>query len=544
MIYELLKTMRNIFMKMKNKNLKIIATFVLLLFIVVYACREEFGDSIEAQENSQAIEFAKNWYEMNKPEVPAFRSSDGRVEILMKPDWTTAFTKKNGKYETVESDLMTFGMFYFIHPECMEKFNETKDMNYKRSYSRVVFRTDRKTNETVGFLMTMIPNLKFLEDTKFKPFKKSHYLDRDSKFGGWILFHNLDGSFSNGCVYENGKVTGSIGYFDIGPVDFNFRSGSCTIMEIYMQIWNCPSWYNGSENGYSTYCYIENEVYLGYQVLWCDDEEGGEDYNGNGGSGNGNGGNPTVQPRNDCPPEAAANSTTTNNVLNSNSGGDAQVKSNVDLLRNYASTKSIEYGLAVDKTGNQYTVHNQNSNFPNTDPLYIKEGTSSGVSVSYNANTYFFVHIHTSGGISAPAPNDVIALARAYSKGNNPAVNIQGSVIFCSNGCEYLIYVNNRNQLNVFCNNQLNDNFFESNGANFKSGSIFEEYFNNARTNLSNKGYSENDAVSYALSHVLDWFNTGLKISKKEPGKTDFKEQKTDWSTSGSNQIYTPKICP
>jgi hypothetical protein len=200
--------------------------------------------------------------------------------------------------------------------------------------------------------------------------------------------------------------------------------------------------------------------------------------------------------------------------------------------------------MSVDRVGNQYTVRDQNNNPSN--PFYIKEGTTSNVQYSYSSNAYMIAHTHpySQGAITAPSPSDAITLAEVYSKGNVKASNIQASVIFGYDGSEYVIYVNNRNQLKDFCDASKNSNFFEKDGANFKKNSIFDEYYNNARINMKSKGYSENDSRAYALTYVLDFFQTGLKISKKEPGKNDFKEQRTDYSATGSNITYTPKICP
>jgi hypothetical protein len=70
--------MRNKFL-LKNKHLKIMATFVLLLFIAVYACREEFMDTTDLidsilAENSPAIEKAMSWYvQISEHTQPVFR---------------------------------------------------------------------------------------------------------------------------------------------------------------------------------------------------------------------------------------------------------------------------------------------------------------------------------------------------------------------------------------------------------------------------------------------------------------------------------------
>ena len=192
---------------------------------------------------------------------------------------------------------------------------------------------------------------------------------------------------------------------------------------------------------------------------------------------------------------------------------------------------------------------NQNINNLGTPPLYIKEGATDNIEYKCSSNAYMIAHTHPTGGNTAPSPSDVISLVNAYrglpgQQGLVRSLNIQASVIFGHDGSEYMICVDDRSKLSNFCNNSLNSNFFEKNGSGFKSGSIFDSYYNNARTNLLNQGYSVNDAQSYALSYVLDYYSTGLKISKKETGKTDFKEQKTELTTTVSNTVYSPTICP
>jgi hypothetical protein len=271
--------MKNNFFKIKHIIFtKIIAIFVLLLFFDVYSCRDEHEDAFLESNGKPTIEFAKSWYEMNKPAKPAFRSSDGRVEVPMKPDWSRASSKKNDKYEVIETDLMTYGMIAFVHPECMEKFNETQDMKYKRSYSRMVFRTNRENKETVGFIMTQIPNLEFLEKSNFKPFKKTGYLDRDKDFGGWIVFHNMDGSFSNGWVYEKGTITGSIKYFDVDEIGLSLRSyDSCFRIEWTLNSWSCPWWFSGNEYDLQYHCTLTGQTYIG-TTLYCPPGDGGGGY--------------------------------------------------------------------------------------------------------------------------------------------------------------------------------------------------------------------------------------------------------------------------
>jgi len=323
--------MKNNFFR-KSNHLKIIATFVLLLLIVEYACREESAEAdmdLILTENTRAIERAMDWYEANKPETLGLRASNGngngnngngnsgnngngnngngKGKIQMKVEWKQSFSKKNEKYEIVEADLSTFGMYSFTMPECMEKYEGTNDQRYKQSYTRIVFRTDRKTKETVGFLMTIVPDLEWLEKSKFKPFKEAHYLDKGKHFGGWILYHNLDGSFSNGWVYERGKITHSLKEMDDTPAELELRSSSCYRIDYYWNVWECPYWYMGSEDWYSSFCTQISSSHIGSMTKCYDDGGGGGGHDGGGGDPNNNNG---TQLPNPCETGAGGNGST------------------------------------------------------------------------------------------------------------------------------------------------------------------------------------------------------------------------------------------
>ena len=548
--------MRNKFLKIKHSKTKIIATFVLLLFIVVYACREEFDDSLVAGDEKKAIEHAKLWYEANKPDVLTFRASNGKDKVKLEPKWDKSSAKNNDKYEVIEAPITSDLPFCFFDEACLEKYDKTQDMRYLLSKTTFVLRKGKKTDIIEGFLMTIVPDLSYLESSRFDPFKKNSYLDRDKKFSGHIFYNNMDGSFANGWKYIDGKAY-VITPEEEGEDVFQLRAGGCTLEVVYYDIELCSpisEYTNGllTEIGISCRYYTTFFVYNNCGGIG---DGGNGDYQGGNGASGGNGGinngstnDDKTDPKNrtDCPPEAAANSNKTNSVLNSSTGGNAQVKSNVDKIRDYAKNSSNEFALIIDKIGNQYTVFDQNQNSKN--PLYIKEGTTDKVGYIYGDNAYMLVHSHSLKVNAALSPLDAISLVEMY-KGRTQngytvkALNVLASVILCYNGSEYMIYVNNRDELKDFCKNQMNSNFFEPNGSEFKSKSLFEEYYDNAKKSLLNQGYSEIDAKSYALSHVLEWFKTGLTISKKEPGKSDFKEQKTEYKAVGQNVTYTPKIC-
>jgi hypothetical protein len=207
----------------------------------------------------------------------------------------------------------------------------------------------------------------------------------------------------------------------------------------------------------------------------------------------------------------------------------------MDFLKMYANNSPLEWGLAVqhDPYNNSFWLYNIAP--PGSSPQYINSGTPNSVSIGYSENTYLIAHTHPDGSNPAPSPSDAIFLANAYKYGN--ATNITANVMYGKGGTEYMIYVDNRQAFQAFCNSPSNSGFFNRSGSMFASGSVWANAYNAAYNNMKSKGYSDNDAQSYALMHVLDSYGTGLKVYEKKNGS--FKQQKTE--LSGNN--YSPKIC-
>jgi hypothetical protein len=73
--------------------------------------------------------------------------------------------------------------FNFATSETVERVEATQDYEYALSKTSLIHRTHRQTGETVMFLMTIVPDLSYLERTGFEPFQEMSYLRRDSRFG-------------------------------------------------------------------------------------------------------------------------------------------------------------------------------------------------------------------------------------------------------------------------------------------------------------------------------------------------------------------------
>ena len=531
--------MKNKFLKKKNKFTKIIFIFVMLI-IVFYACREELIYLEEKRHEADMIEHAKGWYESNKPETPKLLTSDETEQVPIKPEWTHVFETENENFVVVETDIMSKGRILYINEDCREKFEETKDPKYNQCYTRIVFRTDKKTGKTVGFLMTVVPDLEWLEKSHFKPFMAVTYLFRSEQFGGMILFHELDGRYANGWRYENGKVVAAIGSLNADPAEATLRSMICRYVTYYQEYRECTYYYSGNESGITNVDVVCRTGW-GYPFTRYECYDDGKNnqgtYQSTSTGSTSSGGTSTPKsptPRTDCPSSAATNNSTINNVLNTsypNFGAINAVSTNIGWLRTQAPIMSYEVGLAVQYgDGNYWVYQGQGAN----NNLYVASGTLNGVSIVTNQYTYLVAHIHPKGTNSAPSPLDAIFLAQAYKGGST---NITANIEIAANGSEYMVYVNDRNTFSTFCNNSGNSQFFVPSGSMFSSGTTWANDYSSVYNNLVNQGFSGNDAQSYALSYVLDKYNTGLKIYEKKNG--NFKEQKTE--ASGSN--YSPKIC-
>ena len=212
---------------MQKKQLK--RTISLLLLVgIVYACMDEdrLRDMLNPEDQA-AITEAQTWYESWKgTEAIELRSSSTNGGKKVKPMWENAFTKQNKGYKTVEVLLAAEKGYGFVAPDCYAKYEETGDNRYLHSRTCLVVQTNKKTGQTEGFVMTLSPDLAYLEHSKFNPFLKNNYLERDGIFSGFVVYHDTNGNFVNAWRYDNGIA------YALSPGDENsgleLRNGGCT----------------------------------------------------------------------------------------------------------------------------------------------------------------------------------------------------------------------------------------------------------------------------------------------------------------------------
>jgi hypothetical protein len=303
-------------------------TIFLLLLGLSYACQDSLPDISQPalDERQQAITNAKELYAAQIPEVIQTRTVADGPAIRVKPEWKYVTVHKNSEYMAVEVAIKTEYEYYFMTPEAKNLAVNQKDRRYKQSQTRMVFATNQKTQKTDIFMMTIVPDVSYLEQTDFKPFRKISYLKKENNFSGFIFYQNMEGNFVNGWKYTDGAVThrmtvtdGKKPEVDILPT----RSDNwCTAYFLELEIETCASWTVNGEYG-GTDCYTRYEWAYWYTV--CEEENNPPAYYDGDSGGNGGGG-------------TTGGGTTGNNVAHNVSAGD-EVRT---TLNRVAENKLIE----------------------------------------------------------------------------------------------------------------------------------------------------------------------------------------------------------
>jgi len=514
--------MKHKFFKTKHKRLKIIAIFTVLLLIVGYACEDSLRHHWEQEkQEAREIAFAKDWYEKNKPESMGLRSADGRELIPMKAEWTHVFATQYENFEVVETDLMSQGRLIYLDNICKEMHDETNDSKYQQCYTRIVFRTDRKTNTTVGFLMTVVPDMEWLRRSNFKPFMEVTYLFRSKHFGGMVLFHELDGRFSNGWVYEDGRIVATVGSMDANPNEALFRSTVCNITSIPCYQQQCVGFSTMNEDGsYNDYLTCTNVV-VGYSYITVCYDDG---YNGNDpstppppGGGGYTGGPGTPPPPSPPPPPTQTNNPCSNgaagSALNNNMVANSTVKTNMDnVLNDKAKYSATEWAVSIGQNNNGYSVSG----------ALEGTGTNGTIPPPPQGTTYVASgHNHPKGDMGVPSSGDLYRFLQLVK--DNPSMQtmyVYGTGYKVVNGTTvtypetYAINIYDRAAAIAFLNAYpASSNLMNGQNGWVQGTDLYKQYYD-AQKNYSTPETDPFTGDAAALAYIMDFFNMGVTLTR------------------------------
>jgi len=159
-------------------------------------------------------------------------------------------------------NLLTNRGFGFSNADSKKAFDETKEFGYMISLTQLVILKDKKTKNTIGFLMTHIGDKPCLEKSKFDLRKGNSYLKKEKDFDGMVIYHDLEGKFVNGWKFLKGKVTHTVKFPENQKVEVNLKNAQSNCFTEYVTEW----WY---VKQYDSYAGVGDDmVYKGTDYDW------------------------------------------------------------------------------------------------------------------------------------------------------------------------------------------------------------------------------------------------------------------------------------
>lgn len=491
-----------------RKNLLKWVAFISIPIGILFACKEydEKGYLQKEPQLDRATEIAnaKSWYESqaavrSRTRASLNESSPQNTLLNMEPKWQLTYRRKNDKYRTVESVMSCNERVTFLSPELINKIEKDHDYRYKRSMTRLIVRTDRETQEVVGFTMTIIPSIEYLELTAFEPFHNT-YVNRDEHFGGYIIFHNLDGTFANGWKYVDGRITHTVSK-SIVPVDSikdvptiqTRMHEECEDFVYEVEVEECFEWCTETEWG--TTCEIDHCDYYTEirdswtECIWVEDDD--DRYIGGGGGYVPPKPTPTPEPKDPCETAKAASS-------------DQGLKDRVNTIFD----QTFPYRVGATEHGYIRTTSGEVI-YPTTlTPTSVLYSSGDVANKSYLE----WYHSHPTG---APITSlgDLKALSETYLKGRINSDDFTYGVI-ASYGCT-IISINSKGDFKTFA-------------TNIKNGT-YDVLFDNLVQNGIKGDFDQ------TLENLLLFFN------QTNAGLSMLFRPMNDWETGNHQGDWTPK---
>lgn len=183
--------------------------------VLLTGCQDSLVNPLDSENDGDLLEQAINWYHSQQEENEVLLSgsvltrSGENMLFYTEPSWKYYYESENDRCRAIDVVLTDRIGLDFVLQDNSLLYEKTKQHRFRRSYSRLVILTSKTTGERIGFTMTLLPSVQYIVKYGDR-IKDITYLKRDSHFDGMIFFHNLDGTFTGGWRYEDGKVMGWI----------------------------------------------------------------------------------------------------------------------------------------------------------------------------------------------------------------------------------------------------------------------------------------------------------------------------------------------
>lgn len=377
------------------------------------------------------ISAARQWYESNyAPVVTTRANASDPSERLMRPLWDKAKESNRRRYEVVEIPIQTKGHHIIVDAETAMRWKPGDKADFIRNTARFVVLYDKKTKKIQSFVMIFVGSYDYLRKTH--SMGRNSYLYREPDFDGSVLFYSLNGTFSNGWKYSEGKIIATI---SPKPAEELEEESSVNTRVLV------PECYEDCYTYYDEWCYEEGfveedpEYGLGFGVVagcipvsyqdckdvcyWYDDGTSDDDtwdtsYPNGGVDDNQQ---TTQQDPQQKPQQGMEQDPCSKSQLMS---GDSNFRSQVDKFFDDNLTATVENGWMKTKTG-EYV-------YPD-----IREGNAMNYSSSLTSGKVFTEQYHchpaSTGQSCIPSQSDLRKMAFYYQKGRIDVANYSYGVI-------------------------------------------------------------------------------------------------------------------
>jgi hypothetical protein len=171
------------------------------------ACTEQMLHDDNSPTDELTVSVARQWYDSQYAPIVMTRTceEDGK-ELPVKPDWEGAKTSSWGRFETVETPILTNGVHLILDSETALHWDPCTKVDYICNTTRMVVLKDKITGKMRSFVMIFVGSYAYLKNTR--NMTKNSYLYREPDYDGLVLFYAINGSFINGWRYSDGKIVG------------------------------------------------------------------------------------------------------------------------------------------------------------------------------------------------------------------------------------------------------------------------------------------------------------------------------------------------
>ena len=237
---------------------------LLLLTFALWSCNNDEPQAPEIK-GTLTVAKAKEWYEnfvmknSLSNQMKAKIAGNGVDSLQPLLNWDIAELDNDSVWSVVELPWEYKDYTVQIsNSEVSEYATLQNDKSVIKQVIRLVILQNRKTGETYGFKMVVVPDLDYML-LKDDAIAENKYLQRGSDLSGTVLFYTISDDFVNGWKYKNGKITSQLMKYKTDQKSNGFKSSNG--LDTYMvTVCNFYKTEIGNYVSYGSDCY--NSYYL------------------------------------------------------------------------------------------------------------------------------------------------------------------------------------------------------------------------------------------------------------------------------------------